>query len=298
MPRPGAVAIAALLLLAGCATAAGPDLSGATEPGGPRPIVAAVELGEAALAQESFGEAALRFREVLRRDPGNARAKLGLGEAYLGMGAGDQALAVFNSLDTAAASEEAPPPVTVRQGKGIALLLAGKAEQSRDLLLNAVAEDPSLWRAWNALGRYYDRERQWAKAQEAYERALAANPDSAIVRNNLGFSYLSQGRHEEAVAEFTRALALNPKLEAAQTNLRLALAFQGRYAEAMAGVRQAELPRVLNNMGYVALVLGDHGRARAFFQRALEASPSFYEPAWKNLQYLANIEDQRAPAAW
>ena len=294
--RPGlAAAAAALIVLGGCA------LPGRDRPGTggdddaqapPRQVVAAIELGEAALAEERFADAAARFQEALQRDPDNARARLGLAEAFLGTGATAQALATFESLE-----EPGEPAQAARQGRGIALVLGGRAEEGRDLLLEAVADDPGLWRAWNALGRSYDRERQWARAQESYERALGANPEAAIVHNNLGFSYLGQGRYDEAAARFGRALELAPELRAARTNLRLALAFQGRYAEAVAGVPPNDLPRVLNNVGYAALLLGDHDRARAFFQRALEASPNFYEPAWRNLQYLGQLEDRAAPAA-
>ena len=204
---PGLAALAALFGLGACATP-GADVPAAIDAArAPRQVVAALELGEAALAQERFAEAAALFRDVLRREPDNTRARLGLAEAYLGTGAADQALAALDGLDEAGEVAGA-----ARQGRGIALVVAGRVEEGRDVLLEAVADKPSLWRAWNALGRSYDRERRWAEAEEAYQRALAANPEAAIVHNNLGFSYLSRGRHDEAAARFTRALALQPEL--------------------------------------------------------------------------------------
>lgn len=289
MTRIGAAIVALSFLIGGCATG-GSDATSGLEQAGARQAEAAVNLGEAALAQNRFAEAAGKFQQALRQDPDNVRAKLGLGEAYLGMGATDQAIATFDSQ-----ADFGEAAAAAGQGKGIALLLAGRNEQARDLLLEVVERDPSLWRAWNALGRYHDRQRQWAKAEESYRRALAVRPQAAIVHNNLGFSYLGQGRYAEAVQELERALEEDPDLGVAQTNLRLALAFQGRYAEALAGVPREELPRVLNNIGYVATILGEYERAKTFFQRALEASPSFYEPAWRNLQYLGSLQDLRAP---
>ena len=246
----------------------------------------AVAVAEGALEEGRFREALDLFGRMLQRDPENARAKLGIAEVHRASGAFGQALAEFDRLT---ASPEVR--LAAMQGKGICLLLTGKEEEALEVLAEVVSEDPSRWRAWNALGRIHDGRRQWTEAQEAYRKAAAAAPEAAVVHNNWGMSSMAQSRYEEAADKFSKSLALKPDLETARTNLRLALAFQGKYAESMSGVGDKEMARVLNDVGFVALLRGDSARAEAYFVRAIEASPRYYDAAWRNLRYLASLED-------
>jgi Flp pilus assembly protein TadD len=164
-----------------------------------------------------------------------------------------------------------------------------RVTEAHAVLHQVATSDPTLWRAWNALAQTFDSAREWEQARASYEQALWAAPDAARIHNNLGVSLLRAGAAAAAIDQFGKALELAPGLAIAQTNLRLALAFEGRYLEALAGVPERSLPEALNNVGYIALVRGDHARAEAYFLRALEASPSFFEPAWRNLQYLSHL---------
>ena len=105
---------------------------------------------------------------------------------------------------------------------------------------------------------------------------------------------LSQGRLDESIASLERALELDPDLKPAKENLRLALAWSGRYVHAMSGADDREMPRVLNNIGYIALMRGDLENAEAYLLRAMEVDPSFNEVAWRNLTYLRNVRDLKA----
>ena len=184
-----------------------------------------------------------------------------------------------------------------RQGAGISMLLIGATETGVAQLRAAVEADPSLWRAWNALGSHYDSLGEWETAAEAYGKALAERSDEAMLYNNRGFSYLMQGRLEESILDLQRALQLDPDMAPAQINLRLALAWSGRYAHAMMGAADEDMPKVLNNVGYVALLRGDFDNAEAYLQRAMEADPSFNKIAWRNLSYLRDMRDLKAAGA-
>ncbi len=105
----------------------------------------------------------------------------------------------------------------------------------------------------------------------------------------MGASYMMQKNYAEAARTFSKALEADPGFEKAETNLRMALAWQGKYAEAAAGTRRRELPSVLNNVGYIAILRGDYDRAEALLNQAMEASPSFNDRAWENLRYLETI---------
>lgn len=245
----------------------------------------ALEVAQNALAEERYRYARNWFQKVLQADPHNKRAKLGLAETWLGDGLRQNAITLFDEL--------VPSPAVgaeALQGKGVALLADGNKEAAQVALRAAVQRDASLWRAWNALGLLFDGKQDWAAATDAYAKATAAAPASAAPYNNWGVSLMTQKRYKEAAERFAQAIALAPGSEATTTNLRLALAFQGRYAEAMAGVQQEDVPDLLNNIGYVAMLRGEEDRAKAYFVRAMELSPNFHERAARNLQTLEGIE--------
>jgi Flp pilus assembly protein TadD len=275
-----------LLLLAGCATTEGPNASTAkveAERVAQR-SAELVEHGESALAAGQLSEAQRLFSRVLGADPGHPRAKLGLAEVQLASGHPKEALSLFEEVQ----KEESLSAVAL-QGKGIALLLTGNAVSAHRALQDALRQDASLWRAWNALGQYFDGVRAWEDASRCYEKALALQPDAAIVFNNLGVSFVLRGRYPESANYFREALAHASGDQVIRGNLRIALAWQGRYVEALAGVTEDDAPTVLNDIGYVALLRGDHAISEGYLSRAMQESPSFFSKAWKNLRYLATL---------
>lgn len=244
----------------------------------------AFEVADKALADGRYRDAGIWYQRALQNDTENTAAKIGLAEAYLGMGAHGEALKALDAL-----SGSQVHTARISQGRGISLLALGERDQAYAALSHSVAQDPSRWRAWNALGLYYDDKRQWDKAEDAYRKASMAAPTEAAPQNNWGMSLMAQSRYEDAAGHFARAVELEPASETSENNLRLALAHQGNYADAMVGVTTEELPRALNNLGYVAMINGETERARAYFVRAINESPTFYEPAAQNLSLLESM---------
>jgi Flp pilus assembly protein TadD len=253
-------------------------------PAEPSPEV--LELATKALEDGRLKDAELLSDRLLLMHPKSLEARLLRGEVFLAKGKPDQAMAVFSGLKDL-------PEVNARaqQGLGISMLLTGASNQGAEHLQTAVEADPTLWRAWNALGSYYDTQEAWAEAIEAYELALAERPNDAMILNNRGFSYFMRGQLDEAIADLERALRLDPDLSPAQYNLRLAHAWNGEYVRALAGVTDEEMPRVLNNIGYVAMMRGDLENAEAYLMRAMDVDPTFNETAWENLARLRHIRD-------
>jgi Flp pilus assembly protein TadD len=292
-PLVAAIVLSAALGVSACAGTAGgsgPDLT-ASGPTTPLPVATAervLDRGDAALAAGGLEDAQAHYGIVLARDPNNMRAALGLAEVALAGGKTAEARDAFAAL---AARPGIAPDVAAkaRQGLGLAWLKDGRTEDALPALESAVAEDDGLWRAWNALGAAHDRRQEWEAAVAAYEKAIALAPEEAGPQNNLGFSLILQGRHREAAAHLVRASHLSRDLDLPRVNLRLALAWQGRYDDAVAGADPTELPAVLNNVGYVALLKGDLRDAESLLVRSLEASPSYFEPARLNLDHLRTV---------
>ena len=292
----GRVAIAAVLAVAlvGCETVPEdlPELSFA-------PVVApaspgTVELAERAFAERRYGDAKHLLDRVLIADPGNPRARLIVAELILASGASKEAAEAFGQL-----LERPEVKTRALQGHGISLMLVGDRKKGFESLREAVKENPKLWRAWNALGYYHDSQHDWAAAAESYGMAIEGNPDSAIIFNNRGFSMLMQERLDEAIADLDRALRIDPDFEVAQENMRLALAWSGRYVHAMSGTSKRDMARVLNNIGFVAIMRGDYDNAEAYLLRAMEIDPSYNDVASRNLTYLKQVRElaKAAPQA-
>jgi Tfp pilus assembly protein PilF len=282
--------LCALLALGGCAAMGGSEEPKVAAPPPSQKVPPETfKLAQKALDAERLKDAELLVDRILLTDPGNLDARLMRGEIILASGRPNEALSTFSGLLDL-------PEVSARahQGTGIALLLTNAPDAALEHLTAAVEQDPKLWRAWNALGSYYDTQEDWADSVDAYGKALAEHPNNAMILNNRGFSHFMQGDMDEAIADLQRALRLDPKLRPAQINLRLAHAWNGQYLRAMSGVTDKELPQVLNNIGYVAMMRGDLDNAEAYLQRAMEADPTFNEKAWNNLSQLRHMRQMSA----
>jgi Flp pilus assembly protein TadD len=177
-----------------------------------------------------------------------------------------------------------------KEGEGIALSLLGRSKEAVTALQLAVAEDPSAWRAWNALGTEYDRIHDWTQAEAAYDHALSDSDRAPIVLNNRGFSLLLQNHLEEASALFVEALQKKPDFVSARNNLRLSIAIKGDYDRAISGAATADRASVLNNAGFVALLRGDYPQAENLLGQAMKAKGEYYARAAANLETTHSLE--------
>jgi len=198
----------------------------------------------------------------------------------------------INSFETAAAD----PALKARalQGKGLALISLNRSPQALESLDAAVAADPSLWRAWNALGVERDRRKDFKAAEQAYDNALKAPAATGAVYNNRGYSRLLQGRYDEASTDFVAALEKDPGLALARTNLRLSLALRGDYRRATSVSASEDRAAVLNNAGYAAMLRGEYDDAEKLFQQAIEARGNTYGRAFDNLQMVKVLRADQA----
>lgn len=284
------------LLLGLLATACAPSKTG--ESGKDKPAATPqyteeqlLRITDQAIAERRTDDAAQLLVRALQENPNSTKARLSLAELYLATGQKVLAGQLFKSLVSTKGLV-----ARALQGWGIAMLKQGEMNLAHEVLKRAIQEDPKMWRTWNALGLYYDSEKNWDDAGKAYGKALEFNPDSEMIHNNRGYSLLIQGDYVGATRKFAQALKLDPKFATARTNLRLALSWMGRYDEAVAGVSSRDLPAALNDVGYIAMLRGDYATAESMLSRALATSPLFIEKAWLNLKYIESVKDAKTPS--
>ena len=124
-----------------------------------------------------------------------------------------------------------PDHSSALQSLGLIYLRARNLDEAQALLERAASKDPLLWRAQNGIGILADIKGEHAKAIEAYNAALAANPGDASLLNNRGYSLYLDGRYQAASEDFLEAASKGAKR--AWLNLGLVRARQKRYPEAV-----------------------------------------------------------------
>jgi Flp pilus assembly protein TadD len=134
------------------------------------------------------------YGRALQANPEGREAKLGLGQAYLTIGAGDEAAAQFRDVLAKRSGD-----VVARRGLAAALLSMGQpalAEQQLEAALQADAHD---YRALNALGVSLDMQGRHGEAQARYRLGLDMAPDNVALRSNMGLSLAISGQTQEAI---------------------------------------------------------------------------------------------------
>ena len=83
----------------------------------------------------------------------------------------------------------------------------------------AIALDPKLGLAYNALGMIYVQEGQVSEAEAAFQKAIRVDPQYAEAKSNLGALYAKLGRNAEAGALFEEAVEDSPPVPAVLSEL-------------------------------------------------------------------------------
>ena len=98
---------------------------------------------------------------------------------------------------------------------------------------------PDSAEEYYALGNILAKQGKTDEAIAAYERAIALEPNIAIIHNNLGNMLLNQQKYSEAVEAYKQAIRLEPELAMAHCNLGNILTYLGKTEEAIAAYEQA-----------------------------------------------------------
>ena len=132
------------------------------------------------------------------------------------------------SSDNAATSadepiaEPEPEPLDLDQlayEQAIEALKNGATEQALTLLTRLSLDAPDKPRLFTNLGLTHFRLHQADLAEQAFQQAIARNPDDAVAHNHLGILQRRQGRFEDALLEYQRAIEIDSKYARAHLNL-------------------------------------------------------------------------------
>jgi Tfp pilus assembly protein PilF len=263
------------------------------------PVASAAEgvaRGDDAWRQGKLDLAVYLYVQSLAYDTTSAQPFLKIGAIHEQLGNRALAMKAFEL-----ALEREPENPGANERLGLLYLESQQDEAAENLLHAAIRLDPQRWRAYNGLGILADRRKEYASAEQHYDRAHVLQPGDAAVINNRGYSHYLAGKFEAAEADLRYAVQLGaPK--GTWTNLGKVLARQGRYEEALESLaKETDTARAYNLLGEVARDGGDLERARQFFSDAISAAPRWFQEAQDNLaavnERLAASEAPGSPLA-
>ncbi len=274
---PGAWGAAYLLGLAAVARGQGEPARGHFEQAARlNPAAAEPHLALADLLRQA-GEpvqAAEHYRAAARLAPGNPLPHFQLG--LIDEAAGDARAA---AASYARAVELKPDFPEAWNNLGNLQRAAGDVAAAEASYRRACELRPGFAEAWDNLGvlceNDLDDDRQ---AREHYERALAANPDSAQVHFHLGALASKAGDEERAAAHYEKALQLRPDHAEAYNNLGMVFCGNGFMTEAQACFERAlqyrpDLAEAHSNLGILFSRLERFEEAEAQYRAAIEKNP-------------------------
>lgn len=212
------------------------------------------------------------FEQVIGRDPAYAPAYAGLASAWADLS--------FNAMGI-------PPD------EGYARM--------RPAAETAIQLDPLLAEAHAALGLVHSRDREWPRAESAFQRAIELNPNLALIRVYFVDSTLfPQGRLQEALKQLesaARADPLSTEVRRVQANVQISA---GRYDAAIANVREMlvaqpdEYPPLPSLLARALLQTGQVTEAIALHEGVAQQERGEGNQGW--LGYAYAIAGRRAEA--
>ena len=270
-----------LVVVSGCAMKAAPTLP--STPKYPEfvypaavpatgPQAAAVDRGWRYLQGDDLRNAEREFAAALKAVPDYVPARTG--EGYIAMARQDY-MRALDQFELALRGAPAYAPALV--GKGQALLSLNRDTDARAAFEAALEADPSLANLGPRIDVLKFREIQdliaaarqamnagrLDEARAAYQRAIAATPDSAVLYRELGMVERRQGDAAAALEQFNRAVALDPADAVSLAQAGEILEERGDFAGAETAYR---------NAANVDRFAGYDRKAEALATRARDAS--------------------------
>jgi tetratricopeptide (TPR) repeat protein len=159
--------------------------------------------------EENLNKAIVHFRNAIKEDANYAAAYVGLADCYNALGVVQ--IGAVHPLDARRLAEENAT--------------------------KALALDPALAEAYNALGFVKHYNWDWTAAEQDFKRAIDLNPSYANAHNFYASFLMSRGRVEESIAASDRARELDPFSLSISAQRGFLLENARRYDEAIEQLR-------------------------------------------------------------
>lgn len=196
----------------------------------PKNVAARLGLADSYLSSSRLEESKAIYLDLASENPGNVDVQLGLGECALHEGDLETA---FNALS--AAIRKRPGDAEIQFNLAQVMQLQGttdRAEQLYRAAIDTLGEDPLCATVWNKLGSLFSDRGDFHLAGEAFRNAIQIQPGVPAGYNNLGEICRELGDLQSARASFDTACQLDPNYIPARYNRSLLNLLAGKYTDA------------------------------------------------------------------
>ena len=220
------------------------------------------------------------YEKALAADPDLFEVRLKIGNLFLRSGKPRKAQAYFVKI-----LENHAGYAPAYEGLGHVFFQLEQFEEAERHLLQALDLNPKLWKPHALLGIIYDLQGHHMEAIAEHSLAISHHAELGELYNNLGVSYSLAGENRQASIAFQNALKKGASQDQVYNNLGLTLTRMGEYHRALDVLNfEGHEAQAFNNLGVLMLKDGFSQQAIACFEEALDAQPTFYPKASKNLK--------------
>lgn len=189
------------------------------------------------------GEARLAvniLRNVLMREPGHIEALRQMGICQRNSGAMDEALKCFRAL-TKSVSGRAQVQAQMLIAETLYLMERDQSalDEYRQILELAPTDELQLFEVYKNVGNIHVRCGDFESAEEFYNKAYSAHPNSDVLMVNYGTLEIQRENLSAAVERFRRGVEINPENDKAWVGLAIVHRQMGDFELAWANLERA-----------------------------------------------------------
>lgn len=206
--------------------------------------------------KKSIDEAIEQFQDILALQPDDSYSALWLARLYRFENQHDEAEKVLRSI-----LQHEPDNGQALEQLSQLLTDEGRTDEAVSLLSQAASESPSP-DIYELLGAAFTQQKDWPKAEHAYQQAVAQDPDEPSYHQGLAEAEIEQGKYPQALEQYKKLSELQPGT--AENYVRMAELYRrlGKFDEAKASILRAKelAPGNLQVLYNEALLYEDQGK--------------------------------------
>ena len=192
------------------------------------------DLSAGQVQKKSIDEAIQQFQDILEVQPNDSYSALWLARLYRFENRHDQAEKVLRKV----LGHEPDNEQALEQLSQL-LMDEGRTQEAVNLLSEAAGSSASP-DVYDLLGDAYTQQKNWPKAEQAYQQAVQQDPDEPSHRQGLAQALIEQGKYAEALAQYKKLAELEPGT--AENYVRMAELYRrmGKFDQAKASILRAK----------------------------------------------------------
>lgn len=214
------------------------------------------DLSSGDVQRENLAKAVAQFQAILKIEPKDTNSALWLARLYRFENEHGEAEKVLRGV-----LKHDPENGPALEQLSQLLIDGGRSQEAVDLLTQAAGNSASP-EIYDLLGDAYSQEKEYAKAEDAYRKAVEADPDDTGHRRGLAQALMSQDKYEGALEQFKKLAELEPAT--AENYLRMGQLYRrlGKFDQAESSLVRAKqlAPGSLEVLYNEALLYEDQGR--------------------------------------